>query len=122
MEALLGILLLGSIVLYSVSSFAVGKYVTRLSRERFIVSNLLREDMENFLANNYLSIVDGAVSAPITINDGTRTFSATKTLDPETVEAGVYGYKIIYGKIGWLGGISSTQPLEEEMVMYVTRQ
>ena len=121
-ESLLGIFLLASIILYSISSFVVGKYTTRLSRERFVISNLLREDMENFLACNYSTIVDGPVSTNITINDGSRIFSATKTLDPETVDAGIYGYKKIYGKIEWLGGISSTQTLLEETVMYVTKK
>jgi len=121
-ESLLGIFLLASIVLYSVSSFVVGKYTTRLSKERFIVSNLLREDMENFLSVNYSDIEDMPVYTNITINDGSRIFSATKTLKPSTVEAGIYGNKKIYAKITWTGGISSTQTLLEEMVMYVTKK
>jgi hypothetical protein len=121
-ESMLGIFLLASIILYSISSFVVGKYVTRLSKERFIVSNLLREDMENFLSVNYSTIVDGLVSTDIAINDGSRTFPATKTLEPSTMEEGIYGYKKIYGKIEWLGGISGAQTLQEEMVIYVTKQ
>ena len=77
MESLAGIYLLASIVLYSISSFVVGKYITRLTKDRFIVSNLLREDMENLLSVNY-STIGGAGSddstTPVTVSrDGTDT-------------------------------------------------
>ncbi len=118
----MSVFLLASAVGYSISAFMVARQASNLSRERIIVSNLLREDMENFLSVNYSDIVDGAVLTPITINDGSRTFSASKTLEPSTVEVGIYGYKKIYAKIAWNGGISGNKPLKEEMVMYVTKR
>jgi hypothetical protein len=121
-EAVLAVFLFASVIGYSISAFIVSRHASKLSRERIIVSNLLREDMENFLNVNYADIVDGPVSTDITINDGSRTFSATKTLEPNTVVAGIYGYKRIYAKIAWAGGISGDKPLEEEMVMYVTKK
>jgi len=118
----MSVFLLASAVGYSISAFMVARQASNLSRERIIVSNLLREDMENFLSVNYSDIVDGTVLTPITINDGSRTFSAAKTLEPSTIEAGIYGYKKIYAKIAWTGGISGNKPLKEEMVMYVTKR
>jgi hypothetical protein len=121
-ESLTAIFLLASLILFSISSFIVGRYITKLSKERFIVSNLLRQEMETILAGNYSIIADGSVETPITIVDGTSTFNAVKTVDSETKEPGMYGYKEIYAKIEWTGGISRSAPLVEEMVMYVTKQ
>jgi hypothetical protein len=124
-ESQIGLFLLASIILSSVSSFVVGKYATRLSKERFVVSNLLREDMESFLSASYSDTAyppPASVVTNITIADGLRTFSATKTLEYTTIVAGIYGYKKIYGKIAWAGGISGTRALQEEMVLYVTKQ
>ena len=100
----------------------VARHTSKLSRERIVISNLLRADMENFLGSNYSGIVDGSVITYVDISDGSRTFQAVKTLDSETVIAGIYGYKKIYGKIAWSGGLSGNRPLDEEMVMYVTRK
>ena len=122
-ESLVGVLLIAEIVLCSVSSFVIGKNTTQLSKRRFIVSNLLREDMENYLATSYTSIpADGTYPTPnIAIPDGTGTFLADKTLIIDTPDTGTYGYKTIYGKIEWHGGVSGAQDLLEEIVMYVTR-
>ena len=122
-EAVLAVFLLASVIGYSISSFMVSRHASKLSRERIIVSNLLREDMETFLNTNYEDIVDdGPVSTGLNINDGSRTFTATKTLEPTTIVEGIYGYKTIYARIAWTGGISGDKALEEEMVMYVTKK
>lgn len=121
-EAVLAVFLLASVIGYSISAFIVARHSSKLSRERIVVSNLLREDMENFLSVDYSDIVDGPATTYITINDGSRTFPATKTLEPSTMVGDIYGYKKIYAKITWSGGISGNKPLEEEMVMYVTKK
>jgi len=118
----MAICFLASVIAYSISAFIVARHASKLSRERIVVSNLLREDMENFLSVNYSDIVDGSVVTDITINDGLRAFSATKTLRPETVVPGIYGYKKIYGKIIWGGGILGNKPLIEESVIYATKK
>ncbi|MDP2928627.1 MAG: hypothetical protein Q8O01_01005 [Candidatus Omnitrophota bacterium] len=118
----MAICFLASVIAYSISAFIVARYASKLSRERVVVSNLLREDMENFLSVNYADIVDGSVTTDIIINDGLRAFSVTKTLRPETVVEGIYGYKKIYGKIVWSGGILGNKPLMEEGIIYVTKK
>ena len=120
-ESLVAIFLLASIVMFTTSSFVVGKHITRLSKERFIVSNLLREDMESLLATNYTNLTDGTVVSNIIVNDGVRSFPAVKTLVVQTIDSSIYGYKQIYGKIAWAGGITNSQVLLEEMVLYVTK-
>ena len=122
-ESLVAIFLLASLILFFISAFIVGRYVTKLSRERLIVSNLLREEMETILAANYSTAPDSPpVETDITISDGAGTFDAVKTVATETEEEGTYGYKTIYAKIEWTGGMTKNTPLVEEMVMYVTKQ
>ena len=128
MESLAGIFLLATVVLYSISSFVVGKYITRLTKDRFVVSNRLREDMESLLSVNYSAIGSDDSTTPVTLDPSLlppmsiNHPQVTETLISTTMATGIYGYKMIYGKIEWLGGVSGTQPLSEEMVMYVTKQ
>lgn len=121
-ETLLAIFLIASLILYFLAAFGVGKNASQLSKERLIVINLLREDMEFILGSNYSTIDSLAGSQNITINDGLKSFQATKTLGISTEDAGIYGYKKVYDKIEWVGGARRNRVLNEEMVLYVTKK
>jgi len=121
-EVLVAILVLASVIIYFLLSFTIGKYAIQLSKERLVVANLLREEMETVLGTNYSALVDGTAQSQIAISDGLKTFSATKTLDIVTVQAGIYGYKEIHANIAWTGGVIRNRTLSEEMVMYVTKK
>lgn len=124
-EALISIVLLASLVLYFILAFTVGKYATQLSKNRMIMSNLLRSEMENVLATNYNSIT-ASTRLNESINDGSKTISVTTTVDiPILMEQdayGIYGYKKVHVKLDWMGGVSGTQHLSEEAVLYVTNE
>ncbi len=121
-EVMLATCLLASVILFFILSYAVGKYAIQLSKERLIAVNLLRQDMETILSTTYVSIdtLDG--SQTISISDGLKTYSATKTINVLTIDPAIYGYKEVYIMINWLGGISRNTTLTEEMVLYVTKK
>lgn len=119
---MLAIFLLASVILYFILSYTVGKYTTQLSKERLIAVNLLRQDMETVLGTTYSSIDALAGSQTMSLNDGMKTYSATKTLSVLTIDPAIYGYKEVYAKIEWTGGISRNATLNEDMVLYVTKK
>ncbi len=121
-EVMLAIFLLASVILYFILSYTVGKYTTQLSKERLIAVNLLRQDMETVLGTTYSSIDALAGSQTMSLNDGMKTYSATKTLSVLTIDPAIYGYKEVYAKIEWTGGISRNATLNEDMVLYVTKK
>lgn len=121
-EVMLAICLLASVILYFILSYTVGKYTTQLSKERLIAVNLLRQDMETVLDTTYTSIDALAGSQTISVSDGLKTYSATKTLSILTIDPAIYGYKEVYVKIDWAGGITKNKTLIEEMVLYVTKK
>lgn len=120
-ETVVTIAVLASVMLYFILAFTVGKYTTKISKERSIVSNLLRSEMETVLNSNY-PIPDTAKGAQdTTINDGLRDLTITKTVDFTTEDPGVYGYQKIYIKMEWAGGVTHNQILREEAVLYFTK-
>ena len=119
---MLAIFLLASIILLFILSYTIGKYATQLSKERLIAVNLLREDLEIVLDVNYSSIDALAGSQNIVINDGLKNYFVTKTLSVLTVDPAIYGYKEIYARVEWTGGITRNRVLAEEMVLYVTKK
>jgi competence protein ComGC len=121
-EVMLAIFLLASIILLFILSYTIGKYATQLSKERLIAVNLLREDLEIVLDVNYSSIDALAGSQNIVINDGLKNYFVTKTLSVLTVDPAIYGYKEIYARVEWTGGITRNRVLAEEMVLYVTKK
>ncbi|GEM_PF-4726719 len=121
-EVILAICLLASVMLYFILSYTVGKYTIQISKERLIAVNLLRQDMETVLDTTYVSIDALAGSQGISINDGLKSYSATKTLSVLTIDPAIYGYKEIYARIDWAGGVTKNKVLTEEMVLYVTKK
>ncbi len=119
-EALITIALMAFVALYFILSFMVSRYSTVLSKERIVVSNLLRGEMENVLASNYDSI--SPVTQNITVDDGTKSMAIAKTINVNTEDTDTYGYKKVYVKMEWTGGASGNRALKEEAVMYVTKE
>ncbi len=119
-EALISIVLLASLVLYFILAFTVGKYATQLSKNRMIMSNLLRSEMENILATSYVNLAP--ISQAINVDDGSKIIPVTKTISLTTEDPDIYGYKKVYVKLEWTGGISRNQMLKEEAILYVTRE
>lgn len=119
-ETSITIAILAFAILYFILAFTVSKYAAILSKQRIVALNLLRAEMENILDSDYDNIQ--AVSESITVDDGLKSMNLTKTIELTTEDSAIYGYKKVYFKMGWIGGMSGTKPLDEEAIMYVTRR
>lgn len=119
-EALITISILAFVILYFILAFTVGKYAIQLSKDRIIISNLLKAEMENALGSNYANLA--AVSENITVTAGSKNISVNKALNLTVEDPDVYGYKKVYVKLEWQGGILGDKTLQEEAVMYVTKR
>jgi len=122
-ESVIAMLLFGLMIVYFMSAFVIGRYVTRLTKERIAVSRILSGYVEVISAvGNYESIVVSPPQEQLSINDGLRTFTATKSSGAVIEDSSIYGYKKVWIKIEWYGGLSASQRLFEEAVTYVTKQ
>lgn len=121
-ETIMTIAILATVILYFILAFAVGKYTTKVSRERIVVSSALRSEMENLLDSNYPIPDASKASQDIVVNDGSKDLTVTRTLDFTTEDPGIYGYQKIYIKMEWAGGVTHGQTLREEAVSYLTKE
>ena len=82
-ELVITIAILASAILYFILAFTVGKYATKISKERIVVSNFLRSEMENILDSNYPVPEESKGAQNIVLNDGVRdhTLSRLKIMD-----------------------------------------
>ena len=120
-ELVITIAILASAILYFILAFTVGKYTTKISKERIVVSNFLRSEMENILDSNYPVPEESKGAQNIVLNDGVRDLTVTKTLDFTTEDPDVYGYQKVYIKLEWTGGVTHNRILREEAVLYYTK-
>lgn len=119
-ETSITIAILAFAILYSILSLTVSKYASVLSRQRIAVLNLVRAEMENILDINYDLL--SPTTETFTVYDGLKSITVTKTVNLTTEDPGTYGYKKLYVKMAWSGGISGNRTLSEEAIMYVTRR
>lgn len=119
-ETSITIVILAFAILYSILSFTVSKYASVLSKQRIVVLNLVRGEMENILDTNYDLL--SPITETFTVYDGLKSITVTKTVNLTTEDPGTYGYKKLYVEMAWSGGVSGNRTLSEEAIMYVTRR